>query len=99
MKKNIENPFIDKIFLLNEKIYSKNYLGGLHSDKICQIDVKDRLTFKMAFEFVEENKEKFPGFYCIMNSDIFSIINKHTNLHETKSFVSLLRWEYNAKHS
>ena len=35
LKKNIENPFIDKIFLLNEKIYSKNDLGGLHSDKIC----------------------------------------------------------------
>lgn len=101
LKKNIENPFVEKIFLLNEKIYSKKELGGLSSDKICQIDVKDRLTFKMAFEFVEENKEKFPGFYCIMNSDIFfdnSIEKlKHTNLHETKSFMSLLRWEYNPK--
>lgn len=53
LKKNINNNFIKKIYLLNEKIYdlkSKNIV----SDKITQINIGERLSFQTAFEFANK---------------------------------------------
>ena len=36
-KKNVENPHIDKIYLLNERLYSTDELDGIISDKITQV--------------------------------------------------------------
>ena len=37
LKKNVENPHIDTIYLLNERIYSTGELGGIISDAYIAI--------------------------------------------------------------
>jgi len=112
---NLKNPNIDKIYLLNEKIYS-NYELGLSNDtiremsfvkkkevykkkvtdKLIQINMKKRLTFKHVLDFVKNDSIK--GYIVILNTDIFlddTIKNlRKTNFHEIKGIFSLLRWEY-----
>ena len=41
--KNVQNEFVDKIYLLNERIYSDKELG-VSSDKIIQVVIHKRLT-------------------------------------------------------
>lgn len=112
---NLQNPNIDKIYLLNEKIYSNNELGltnenkiGMNfkpkkkvykkkvTDKLIQINMEKRLTFKHVLDFVKSDCIK--GYIVILNTDIFldDTIKKlrTTNFHEEKGMFSLLRWEY-----
>jgi hypothetical protein len=51
LKFNVENKFVDKVYLLNEKIYSESELG-VKSDKIVQIDIKNRLKFQDVFKYI-----------------------------------------------
>ena len=65
---NTYNKYIDKIILLNERIYSSEELG-VSSDKIKQVNIKKRLTYKDAFDYAEtlgDNK-----YIILSNSDIF----------------------------
>ena len=111
---NLKNPNIDKIYLLNEKIYS-NYELGLSNDtiremsfvkkkevykkkvtdKLIQINMKKRLTFKHVLDFVKNDSIK--GYIVILNTDIFlddTIKNlRKTNFREGDS-VSLLEPKY-----
>jgi len=110
---NLKNPNIDKIYLLNEKIYSNDELGLSNpfemnfkpikevykkkvTDKLIQINMKKRLTFKHVLDFVKNDSIK--GYIVILNTDIFlddTIKNlRKTNFHETKGMFTLLRWEY-----
>lgn len=93
--KNVNNPFVHKIHLLNEKIYTTKELG-LKSDKIFQLNVGKRLTYKDIFDYVDEFKIK--GYIIFCNSDIFmdgSLKNLYTSsLSYKKSFYCLLRFEY-----
>jgi len=94
--KNVNNPLIDKIHLLNEKIYGAKQLG-VKSDKITQVNIGKRLTYKDVFDYVDEFK--IDGYIVFCNSDIFfdnSLKNLTTSsLGYNKSFYSLLRFEYN----
>jgi len=93
---NVNNPHIDKIYLLNERIYTVDELGGIVSDKIIQVNINTRLTYKDVFNYID--KHKINGFFCIINSDIFfdqTIKNLHlTNLSEEKYMFAQLRFEY-----
>lgn len=92
---NVANPFINKIILLNEREYTKEELGS-SSDKIKQIVISKRLSFRDVFEIVE--KEKLNGYIVLSNLDIFfdKTINiiKKTGISHKKMFFSLLRYEY-----
>lgn len=97
---NANNPFINKIILLNEQIYSDKQLG-INSDKITQININKRLTYMDVFDYASTNH---PDSYIILaNSDIFfdnSIeILKKTNLHNNKKMFTLLRFEYNGENN
>jgi len=96
LKFNVENKFINKIYLLNEKIYNSDELG-LESDKIEQINIGSRLKFKDVFNYINTNK--ISGYNVIINADIFldETINnlKYSNIHSQKQMFALLRYEYN----
>ena len=65
--KNVQNEFVDKIYLLNERVYSDKELG-VSSDKIIQIIIHKRLTYYDAFHFISKN---IYGFCCLLNADIY----------------------------
>ena len=99
LKKNVENPFISNIFLLNERIYTNDELGLSQNeveDKIVQVNIHKRLEFKDFFDFIETNGEN--AFYILSNSDIFfgdDINNlRRTNLSKEKAAFALNRKEY-----
>ena len=98
LKKNIDNPYIDKIYLLNEKIYTNDELG-LSSDKIVQININKRLKFSDVFIFINNNNIK--GYNILLNSDIFldnSINNLlYSDLHSSRKMCSLLRYDLNSE--
>ena len=99
LKKNLENKYISHIYLLNEKIYTLQELG-LDNDssynKLTQINISKRLTFKDAFQFIKTNN--INGYCVISNSDIFfnDTINqlKFSYLHKEKCCLGLTRYEY-----
>jgi len=95
LKFNVQNPHINKIYLLNERIYTDSELG-ISSDKIIQIDWKTRLKFGDVFKYINDNK--ITGYHVIINADIFldsTIENlKYSQMHSTKQSMALLRYEY-----
>jgi hypothetical protein len=99
LKKNLENKYISHIYLLNEKIYTLDELG-LDNDcsynKLTQIDISKRLSFKDAFQFIKTNN--INGYCVISNLDIFynDTINqlKFSYLHKEKCCLGLTRYEY-----
>jgi hypothetical protein len=96
LKKNVQNPHIDKIFLLNERVYTRDELGQINSDKIIQININKRLQYADVFNYIDNNK--INGFFCIINSDIFfdeTLKNLLlTKLDEEQYMFSQLRYEY-----
>ena len=93
---NVHNKCIDKIVLLNERIYSSEELG-ISSDKIKQVNIKKRLTYKDVFDYAAtlgDNK-----YIILSNSDIFFDATikriKISGLTTNKKLFSLLRYEYN----
>ena len=90
----MKNKAIDKIYMLNERIYTDSELG-ISSDKIVQYNIKKRLTFAIVYKFV--NDEHITGFNCAINGDIYldSTISKvrTSGINETKSVIALLRYD------
>lgn len=92
--KNVNNKFIEKIYLLNNEIFDMNF--DIHN-KIVQIVIsKDdsyRLKYKDAINFINENlKNKI----CILsNSDIYfdNTISKINNNIINDRFFALLRYD------
>jgi hypothetical protein len=95
LKFNVQNPHIDKIYLLNERLYTDNELGII-SDKIIQIVIGNRLKFNDIFKYINENK--ITGYNVIINADIFldtTIENlKYSQMHLQKQAMAILRYEY-----
>jgi hypothetical protein len=98
LKKNVENRYIDNVYLLNEKIYKDEELKTT-SKKIIQKKIKTRLTYKKLFKYILNRK--INGYLVFSNSDIFldDTINniKKTEFHKKKNFIGLLRYDYNIK--
>jgi hypothetical protein len=94
LKKNVQNEDVKHIYLLNEKIYKDKELG-VKSDKITQININKRITYRDIFDFVET--QKLNGYIVFINADIYlenSIkILKNTNIHNEKTLIALLRYD------
>jgi hypothetical protein len=92
LKKNVENPYIDSIILLNERIYTDEELGIQH-EKIKQVNIQSWLTYA---DFLNYDVQ---GYKILTNADIFldeSIQHlKQSDIHLHKKMYSLLRYEYN----
>ena len=92
--KNVLNKSISKIYLLNERIYTKEELG-IDSNKIVQVNIKNRLKYADVFRYINEHSIK--GYNIFMNSDIFldeTISNlQKTDIHLNKKMYALLRYE------
>ena len=92
---NVHNKSVTKIILLNERIYTNDELG-VSSNKIKQVTISKRLTYKDVFDYVQA--------YCknctiiLANSDIFfdaSIENvNRLGLHNNRRILCQSRIEY-----
>ena len=96
LKKNVENQHITNIYLLNERIYTPSELG-IMSNKIIQIDTKQRLKYSHVFKYINDNQ--ITGYNTLINLDIFfddSLKNLYiSGIHLHKTAFALLRYEYN----
>ena len=106
LRKNCNNKFIDKIYLLNEKIYTQKELG-LNDEqikKIVQVDIKKRMKYSDFFNFINHKKEKdnLEGYVVLANSDIYlneTVTNLYrTNLSFKKACFMQLRLDTIRKH-
>ena len=92
LQQNVNNPFIDTILLLNERIYTDEELG-VTSPKIKQIVIGNRITY---YDFLNYD---IHGYKVLINADIFvdeTIQNVRTSdIHLHKKMFALLRYEYN----
>jgi len=98
LKKNINNPYIDKIILLNEQIYDLNKYG-INSDKIEQVNIKYRLSYHYALNYI---KTSIDNSHCILaNTDIYfdESIQTLRSLNLTNKFLALLRYNINEDNS
>jgi hypothetical protein len=97
LRKNVENQYIDKIVMLNERIYSGEELG-IESSKIVQIEFGKRLLYESVFHYVNDTAYNIQGYYIITNTDIFFDDTIHqlrySDTHSVRKMWSLLRWEY-----
>jgi hypothetical protein len=95
LKFNVKNEYITNIYLLNERIYSEEELD-ISSNKIIQVDIKNRLNFKDVFDYI--NDQNIQGYNVIINSDIFfdETIKRlfKSDIHLNKKMYALLRYEY-----
>jgi hypothetical protein len=92
LKKNVKNPYIDSIILLNERIYTDEELG-VQSSKIKQIVIDKRISY---YDFLNY---KVDGYKVLVNADIFVDESiqyiKRSDIHICKKMYALLRYEYN----
>lgn len=96
LKKNVQNRFITKIILINEKKFTDQEMD-ISNNKILQIVKGSRMTFLDVFKTIDN--VGLQGYIVVTNSDIF--FNKtfenifRSNLMHKKKIFSLLRLEYN----
>lgn len=98
---NLKNEYINKIILLNERIYTDEemYINKLEfiklKFKIEQVVISKRLEYKDVFKYVRE--EKLNGYVIFSNSDIYldNTIDKlhYSYLKDVKSMLTLLRYD------
>lgn len=92
LNKNIQNQYISKIILLNERLYSTDELG-IVTDKIIQINISKRLEYSDIFEYITNNN--IVGYIVFANSDIYldNSINllHYTKLDQEKIMILLLK--------
>lgn len=97
LRKNVDNKCIDKIILLNEQIYTDDELGII-SEKIVQVNMGERLTYKYAFKYAINNFSH--SYVALANSDIFfdqTLENVRRSCLSTEpSVYALLRYEYSS---
>jgi len=93
---NIQNPFVQKVHLLNERIYTDKELG-VKSDKIIQVVTGTRLVYSDIFDYITQND--IQGYIVIANSDILfdrTLENLlYSDIHVSKKMFAQLRYELN----
>jgi hypothetical protein len=94
--KNLENPFVRKVHLLNERLYTNKELG-VKSAKIVQTVIGSRLKYGDIFRYVNQNN--IQGYIIIANSDILfdaTLENLfYSDISLSKKVFAQLRYEYN----
>ena len=98
LRKNIENPYITHIYLLNERIFTLRELGlTTTTNKISQIVIGRRLKYSDVFKYAYTNN--ISGYIVIANADIFfdnTLKNvRVSDIHIKKKMFAQLRFEYN----
>jgi hypothetical protein len=99
LKQNVNNDNFEKIYLFNERLYTKIELNLTDDEmkKIIQIDIGHRLMYKDIF--TEVKRINLRGYIVFGNSDIFfdnSIaLVKDIGLDQIKRSCGLSRFEYN----
>ena len=92
LEKNVACPMIDKLVLLNEADYSDEYQA---SEKIQQVIVGKRLTYRMVMEWVIKNVPD--NVLCVFaNADIYLEGPSWQDLWSVNMenvFLALLRWD------
>jgi len=71
---NLKNPYINTVYLLNERYYTNlelgiNKLEKKYVSKLKQVNIEKRITFKKMFDWTKENK--ITGYIIFCNTDIF----------------------------
>lgn len=98
LRKNVENKYIDKIILLNERVYSPKELG-VKSDKIVQVNIGTRFLFSHVFQYVSTELQNTPAYIVISNSDILFDETlgelRKSSIHKRRILYAQLRHEYN----
>jgi hypothetical protein len=91
LEKNINNPYIDKIVLLNEKIYDSQ---ELQSPKIQQVNIGHRLTYYDVLTYIKNDVPK-DTIVVFSNSDIYldNTLRQLYSLDLDKKFLALLRYD------
>jgi hypothetical protein len=94
--KNLENPFVSKVHLLNERLYTPKELG-VKSAKIVQTVIGSRLKYGDVFRYIMVNH--IQGYIIIVNSDILfdaTLENLfYSDISVSKKMFAQLRYEYN----
>lgn len=94
LRKNCECSQIDRIILMTEEDYSKDWKKIPGSDKITQIIIHKRLTYAHFLQFVHD--EVPAGIYAILaNADIYfdSTLLELWKLDLKDKALALLRWD------
>ena len=100
---NYLNPYITRIHLLNERIYTNDELcdGKIEEQpdenaKLIQVNIGKRLSFKDVFTYIRQNK--IAGYCVFTNADIFfdNSIQKllYSTISTNRQMFALLRYEY-----
>jgi hypothetical protein len=104
LKRNIELSVFKKIFLINEKIYTKEEMGltDKEMNHINQIIFNNGVRMRYMHAFALAKQFKLKGYIVIANSDIFfdnTLQNniRKTSLSKEKALYALLRFEFNEK--
>ena len=91
LRANINNPHVDTVTLLNERIYTIDELG-VQSPKLAQVVVGTRLRFSDVWA------ARRPGYTVLTNADIFvddTIAQiRRSDIHARRAMFALLRYEY-----
>ena len=92
LKKNVENPYIKEIILLNETPIELE--KELDKSKIKEVIVNQRLSYKIAFEYAENNITN-NEIVILANSDIWfdNTLNLIKNYDLNKQIISLSRYD------
>ena len=93
LRRNLLNPLIKNIILLNEEYY--DFTNYKNNNKIIQIKLGRRLMFSDAFGFANDN---LTGSYVVLaNSDIYfdeslSSLGKADKRNTTNTLIALSKW-------
>ncbi len=94
LQKNVENPLIDEIHLLNEKSYAKEYPSDPHG-KVKEVVIGKRLKYSTVVQYIQESLSA-DTIVAFANSDIYldsqSLVQLWA-LDLQNVFISLLRYE------
>ena len=95
LRLNNENPYISKIYLLNERIYTSEELNIAEPNKIIQVNMSKRISYQDVFKYITDNN--IIGYHVIINSDILldGTIHKirYSDMHLHKKMHAILRYE------
>tara|TARA_A100001011_G_C14302285_1_gene841378 strand:+ start:759 stop:2531 length:1773 start_codon:yes stop_codon:yes gene_type:complete len=96
LKKNLENPLIDYVYIITEKDFDLNEFGVKNKEKLIQINIGKRMKYSDVFDLVEKFNVK--GYILVANSDIFfdkSLKNIFkSGLYTKKKVYCQLRFEF-----
>jgi len=92
LRRNVANPYLTTITLLNEQLYTWSELGCAPTEKVQQKVINRRAKFSDLF------LEPDQGFTVVANADIFfddTIARlRALDLHERRAAMALLRFEF-----